>query len=215
MVQDRKNVPHNEEQEPEVNSAPPVDETEDTGAASEPSPVETSAQAPEASGESAAVEGSEQEGASALEEQLAAEKARAEGYLEELKRERASFINYRRRTDQEKLAWARDATATLILNILPVLDDFERARAAIPEEDKGSSWVEGITAIERKLYSTLEPAGLKQIEAVGKEFDPNLHEAVSIEPDSEHEHSTVVEEYRKGYLLGERVLRPSMVKVAQ
>ncbi|MDQ3326994.1 MAG: nucleotide exchange factor GrpE [Chloroflexota bacterium] len=148
-----------------------------------------------------------------LEEQLAHAQERASGYLEELQRERASFINYRRRTELERENWAREANAALIFNVLPVLDDFERARVAIPAEYQESAWVDGLMLVGRKLDSTLELAGLRQIEAVGKPFDPSRHEAVSVQPPDEAESGLVVEEYRKGYMLGDRVLRPSMVRV--
>jgi len=161
------------------------------------------------------IEAAEASAQADLEQQLQQEREKAQGLLDELKRERASFINYRRRIEQEKESWSREATASLIYNLLSVLDDFERAKKAIPEEFKGSPWVEGLLLVERKLFSTLELAGLKPIEAVGKPFDPNIHEAVSTEPVEGVEHGTVVEEYRKGYMLGDRVLRPSMVKVAQ
>ena len=150
-----------------------------------------------------------------LEQQLAAERERSAGYLDELQRERASFINYRRRVEQEREGWGRDATAALVYNLLGVLDDFDRARANIPAEQQGTPWVEGLMLVGRKLHSTLELAGLKEIDAVGKQFDPNLHEAVSSEEVEGQEHGTILEEYRKGYMLGDRVLRPTMVKVAQ
>lgn len=148
-----------------------------------------------------------------LEAQLAQERERSGGYLEELQRERASFINFRRRTEQERESWNRDANAALIFNILPVLDDFERARDAVPEDQKDSPWVDGMLLIGRRLYSTLELAGLRQIEAAGKPFDPSLHEAVSVQPVEDQEAGIVLEELRKGYMLGDRVLRPSMVQV--
>lgn len=150
-----------------------------------------------------------------LEQQLTSERERASGYLEELQRERASFINFRRRVEQEKEGWGREANAALIFNVLPVLDDFERARDAIPAGQQDTPWVDGLMLVGRKLYSTLELSGLKQIDAVGKPFDPSLHEAVAVEEAGDQEHSIVVEEYRKGYTLGDRVLRPSMVKVKQ
>lgn len=157
----------------------------------------------------------EEEQAATPEEQIEAARKQAETYLEELKRERASFINYRRRIEQERQNWTRESNAALIFNILPVLDDFARAQQMVPEDQKDSPWVEGIGAVGRKLYTTLELAGLKEIHAVGEHFDPNLHEAVSMEESPEYEHQTVIEEYRKGYMIGDRVLRPSMVKVAQ
>ena len=149
-----------------------------------------------------------------LQEQLDAERERSAGYLEELQRERASFINFRRRTDQEREGWSREANAALLFNLLSVLDDFERARDAIPMEQQTTPWVEGLMLVGRKLHSTLELAGLRQIEAVGRPFDPSLHEAVAADPSSDAEAGAVLEEYRKGYMLGDRVLRPSMVKVA-
>ncbi|MDQ3856372.1 MAG: nucleotide exchange factor GrpE, partial [Chloroflexota bacterium] len=150
-----------------------------------------------------------------LEVRLTQEQERASGYLEELQRERASFINYRRRMEQERESWGREANAALIFNLLAVLDDFERAKQAIPEDQRSASWVEGLMLVGRKLYSTLELAGVKAIEAVGKPFDPALHEAVAVQEADDVEHGTVLEEFRKGYLLGDRVLRASMVKVAQ
>jgi molecular chaperone GrpE len=147
------------------------------------------------------------------ERQLAAERERSSGYLEELQRERASFINYRRRTEAEREGWSREANSALIFNILPVLDDFERARQTIPADQRDSAWVDGLMLVGRKLLSTLELAGLRPIEADGKPFDPALHEAVSVVPAGDRESGIVLEELRKGYKIGDRVLRPSMVVV--
>ncbi|MDP9382080.1 MAG: nucleotide exchange factor GrpE [Chloroflexota bacterium] len=149
-----------------------------------------------------------------IEAQLQTERERAQGYLEELQRERASFINFRRRTEQEKETWTRDANSALIFNVLPVIDDFERARDNIPTDQQDSAWVDGMMLVGRKLLSTLELAGLRPIEAVGKPFDPTVHEAVSVQPVEGQEAGIVLEEYRKGYKIGDRVLRPSMVKVS-
>lgn len=181
-------------------------ENEDQYGGAAPTEVETSEEAPAPDGA-----GVEQD----IQGELARERERSDGYLEELQRERASFINYRRRMEQEKESWSREANAALIFNILPVLDDFERARGAIPTDQQGSAWVDGLMLVGRKLDSTLELAGLKAIDAVGKPFDPALHEAVSVEEGADGEPQIVVEEYRKGYTLGDRVLRPSMVKVTR
>ncbi len=183
---------------------------------------ETLTQVPESTEDSEALEAQPEEDPTAgseteapLEVRLTQEQERASGYLEELQRERASFINYRRRMEQERESWGREANAALIFNLLAVLDDFERAKQAIPEDQRSASWVEGLMLVGRKLYSTLELAGVKAIEAVGKPFDPALHEAVAVQEADDVEHGTVLEEFRKGYLLGDRVLRASMVKVAQ
>ncbi len=173
----------------------------------EPVPVEETEDGQQAASEEATIP--------TVEQQLTEERGRSAAYLEELQRERASFINFRRRAEQEREQWSREAAAALIYNLLPVLDDFERAREAIPEDQQGSAWVDGILLVGRKLYSTLELAGLRAIDADGKPFDPALHEAVSTAPAEEGESGAVLKELRKGYLLGERVLRPSMVVVAQ
>ncbi|HET9496364.1 MAG TPA: nucleotide exchange factor GrpE [Chloroflexia bacterium] len=142
----------------------------------------------------------------------------ASEYLEALQRERASFINFRRRAEQEKLETAQYATAGLVKKLLPVLDDFDRALASIPEDErKGNKWVEGIELIARKLHGILEQEGVAPIEALGQPFDPNLHEAVAFEDNSgggDHA-DTVSEVFSKGYTMRDRVIRPAMVKVSR
>jgi molecular chaperone GrpE len=140
-------------------------------------------------------------------------------YLEALQRERANFINFRRRTEQERGESAQYANSELLKKLLPVVDDFDRALAAIPEaERKDNRWVEGIELIARKLHTVLEQSGIEPIEALGQPFDPNLHEAVTFEDnatgDGDHV-DTVAEVFAKGYKLRDRVLRPAMVKVTR
>lgn len=137
---------------------------------------------------------------------LAAEKAEAEANLSGWQRERADFLNYKRRVEQEREEVSKSANAGLMLRLLPVLDDFDRALNCIPPELADLSWVEGIGAIERKLRTTLETQGLSPIEAVGKPFDPNEHEAVM---QGEGEENMVVGELQKGYKLYDKVLRPT------
>lgn len=140
-------------------------------------------------------------------------------YLEALQRERAAFINYRRRTDQERGETVAYANASLLKKLLPVVDDFDRALLAIPEHErkgKGSKWVEGIELIARKLHNLLEQEGVEPIEAKDQPFDPNLHEAVAFEEgDGSGHEDTVSEVFSKGYKLRDRVLRPAMVKVTR
>jgi molecular chaperone GrpE len=139
-------------------------------------------------------------------------------YLEALQRERAAFINYRRRTDQERTETVQYATANLLKKLLPIMDDFDRALAAIPEEErKNNKWVAGVELIARKLHNVMEQEGVEAIEAQGQPFDPNLHEAVAFEDNASggnHE-DTVSEVFSKGYKLRDRVLRPAMVKVTR
>jgi molecular chaperone GrpE len=144
-------------------------------------------------------------------EALAAEK---EQQLAAWQRTQADFANFRRRTEQERSELVRMAEAGLIREVLPVLDDLDRALDGLPPELKGLTWVEGVFFIERKLRAALELHGLKPIEALGKEFDPYEHEAVIRDGDPS-EATFVTGELQKGYRLHDRVLRPTLVKVGK
>ncbi len=146
------------------------------------------------------------------EEALAEEKKRAEEYLANWQRAQADFINYKRRAEQERLEFNNYANANLVLSILPVLDDLERAIKAIPEEFNKHDWVEGIKLVERKFKTTLEGQGVKPILALGMAFDPKLHEAIRHEKGKE---GMVIAEYQKGYTLNGKLLRPSHVAVGK
>lgn len=145
-----------------------------------------------------------------LKKALVEERAKAESHLDNWKRARADFVNYRRRSDQEKEEMGRFANSVLILNLLPVLDDLERALGSVPPRLVKLPWVEGIKLIERKFHDVLEAQGVTPIKAKGKPFDPNLHEAAMR---SEGREGIVVKELQKGYKLHDRVLRPSKVAV--
>ena len=147
-----------------------------------------------------------------LKEALSEEKAKAESYLANWQRAQADFINFKRRAEQERSETIDFANSTLILNLLPVLDDLERALDNVSEKLAGLTWVDGIVLIYRKLKAILEGHGLTEIRAVGEPFDPNLHEAVLY---GEGEEGKVIEELQKGYKLRDRVLRPTMVKVGK
>ncbi len=145
-----------------------------------------------------------------LKQALAEEKKKNQEYLANWQRAQADLINYKRRSEQERLEFNRFANASLILSLLPVLDDLELALSSIPSKSVSNSWVEGIRLVERKFKSALEAHGVKPIKALGEPFDPNFHEAVRQEKGKE---GAVVEVMQKGYLLGDRVLRPSKVVV--
>ncbi len=146
----------------------------------------------------------------ALKLQLAEEKKKAEDYLASWQRAQADFINYKRRVEQEREEFNKFANSHLILSILPVIDDLERALDSIPPEYAELDWVEGIRLIERKFKAILEAQGLKPIKAVGEPFDPNLHEAVKQDKGKE---GVVIGEFQKGYLLNDKLLRPTKVVV--
>lgn len=149
---------------------------------------------------------------SSLAEQLEQERARTTEYLDQAQRARAELINYRRRTEQEMQMIRRFAAEHVISRLLPVMDDFHRANDAVPAEERENPWVQGMRLIERKMWSILESEGVQPIEAVGKPFDPSVHEAVSSDSDGG---DTVVEEFQKGYTLHDRIIRPAMVKVGR
>jgi len=147
-----------------------------------------------------------------LENQLAASKAQAAEYKDGWQRSVAEFQNYRKRVEAEKAETYQTAVGSIIKRYLPVLDDMERAMQARPA---GLAWAEGVELICRKLESILEAEGLKRIEAEGQKFDPNFHEAIAQEPAEGVESGMVIAVVRNGYMLGERVIRPAMVRVAQ
>jgi molecular chaperone GrpE len=149
----------------------------------------------------------------ALERELAETRARAEEHLYNWQRSAADFSNYKRRTDEERAVASQFSQALLIGKLLGVLDDFDRALESVPA-DARDPWIEGVQLVERKLRGVLESEGVTPIEAVGRPFDPNLHEAVVHEETADHPDNHVIGEVQRGYLLHDRVLRPSLVRVA-
>jgi molecular chaperone GrpE len=147
-----------------------------------------------------------------LREALAEEKGRAQDYLGNWQRAQADFMNFKRRTEQERSEAIKFANAVLVENLLAVLDDLERALENVSAKLAGLTWVDGIALIYRKLRAILEGHGLTEIKALGEAFDPNVHEAVLY---GEGEDGEVVEELQKGYKLYDRVIRPTMVKVGK
>ena len=146
----------------------------------------------------------------ALNQALAEEKARAESNLAGWQRVQADFINYKRRVEQEIQEIGKLANANLVLNLLPILDDLERALASVPDDLAEVSWVDGIRLIDRKLRGALEAMGLSRIEAIGEPFDPNIHEAVM---QAKGKEGIVVEELEKGYMFQDKIIRPTKVVV--
>ena len=131
-----------------------------------------------------------------------------------VKRQMAEFDNFRKRTEKEKTQMFETGAKNIIEKILPVVDNFERGLATIPEEEKGNAFAEGMEKIYKQMITVLEEAGVTVIEAVGQEFDPNLHNAVMHIDDEEVGENIVVEEFQKGYKYRDSVVRHSMVKVA-
>jgi len=148
----------------------------------------------------------------ALKKQLDENQAQTAEYKDGWQRAVADFQNYRKRVERENGEVYQNAVAGIIKRYLPILDDLERALQSRPDD---RAWVEGIELIYRKLQAILEAESLKRIEAEGQMFDPNLHEAISQEPAEGYESGQVIAIVQNGYMLGKRVIRPAMVRVAQ
>jgi molecular chaperone GrpE len=146
------------------------------------------------------------------EEQLSRAKEDAQKYLANWQRAEADFSNYKKRTEQERDELRRFGNVSLIINLLPVIDDFERAFGSLDANLAGLSWFDGIILIYRKLQQLLENAGVRPIEADGQAFDPRLHEAVA---HVDGEEGKVVSVVQRGYKMHDRVLRPAMVVVGK
>ena len=137
-----------------------------------------------------------------------------EELTDRLTRQMAEFDNFRKRTEKEKSQMYEIGAKDIIEKILPVVDNFERGIAAVPEEEKSNPFAEGMEKIYKQLMTTLEEIGVKPIEAVGQEFDPDFHNAVMHVEDEEVGENIITEEFQKGYLYRDSVVRHSMVKVA-
>ncbi|MFL1674325.1 nucleotide exchange factor GrpE [Paenibacillus dendritiformis] len=164
-----------------------------------------------------AAETSEAEGKAAEEAQgaeLKEARAQAEELQQRLLRAQADFDNFRRRTVKEKEELAQYASSKLVTELLPVLDNFERALAAAQTGSEEQSFVKGVDMIFRQFTQVLEQEGVKAMNAVGEPFNPEFHQAIMQVESEEHEEGIVVEEVQKGYMLKDRVLRPAMVKVS-
>lgn len=194
----------------------------------EPDLPSSSAQATEADGAEQQVKGGaaketggdEEAGAPAEDEvatlQQALEEARAKEaeYLDGWQRARAELSNARKRFQREREQAYSNAKGDVLIQLLPIVDDFERAIDTLPENLSNLTWTEGVALIQRKLQLLLDQAGVTPIEAVGQEFDPFLHQAVTHEPSETVPAGQVIAEMQKGYQAGDRVLRPSVVRVS-
>ena len=161
-------------------------------------------------GESATAAQPDRAGAGSAADELAQEREKAEAYHRNWQRAAADLINYKRRVEQERQEQARLANAALVINLLPVFDDLDRAVATVDSTLAGLNWVQGVVAIQRKFANLMEAMGVSEVPAEGQAFDPNLHEAVGRQPGPEN---TCIHVVQKGYALGDKVIRPAMVVV--
>jgi molecular chaperone GrpE len=136
-------------------------------------------------------------------------------YYDRLLRKTAEFDNYRKRIDRERQQLSEAAAADLLKELLPLVDDMERAIKADAGGEAGEAIRRGVELIHRQLVDTLRKRGVTPIEALGSDFDPHVHMAVAYEPAEGRRDGEVIEEFSRGYRLGDRLLRPAMVKVAK
>lgn len=146
--------------------------------------------------------------------QLAAVEAQAAEYLDSLQRERATFMNYKKRVERERAEQRRLIEGDLLLRLLPVLDDFYRAMDAVPESEQ-DGWYSGVALILKKLERYLADVGVTEIDALGTPFNPQYHEAIGVDTGSDAPSDTVTMVLQRGYMHGDRVLRPALVRVAE
>jgi molecular chaperone GrpE len=165
----------------------------------------------------AAVSDADADLVSDLQEQIGAERTRADDLKQQVLRAQADFANYRRRIEQEREQQSRLASWAVVRDIVPILDNIDLTLANMPEEVRGLPWTSGLLLVDRQLRATLEKQGLKpiEIEPVGTLFNPTLHEAIMHEESSTHADNEIIAELRRGYLLHDKVVRPTLVKVAK
>jgi molecular chaperone GrpE len=151
-----------------------------------------------------------------LEAELEQSKTQAAENLDGWQRSRAEFANYKRRVEAERTDLVASAGAEALKRVLPAVDDFERAMQTLPADLKDHPWISGVLLVQRKLNSALEQSGVTPIVVKpGDTFDPNLHEAVTHEDSDQVASEQIISEVQRGYKLGDRVLRPTMVRVAR
>ncbi len=213
-MKDRENLEQEENPslvQPEVPDSK-AEEAEAESKAAEPDAGEAAPEADEAAQKDAASEKEEKKGFFSKKKDKRDEQI--EELTDRLKRNMAEFDNYRKRTEKEKAAMYEVGARSVIEKLLPIVDNFERGLAAVPEEEAKSAFAEGMDKIYKQVLKMLEDMGVKPIEAVGQPFDPNFHNAVMHVEDERLGENVVAEEFQKGYLYRDSVVRHSMVKVA-
>ncbi|MFN8375554.1 MAG: nucleotide exchange factor GrpE [Anaerolineae bacterium] len=151
----------------------------------------------------------------ALQKQLAEAKAESQRYMEGWQRERADFANYKRRIERETKEASANASINMLLSLLPIIDDFELAMGSIPQELQENPWLSGVQLVQRKFQKLLDENNVTVIDPVGEIFDAMRHEAIASDDSTDQESGTITVTLQKGYLAGDKVLRPARVKVAK
>jgi len=171
--------------------------------------AETTAAAPEQESQTANAEAT----AEASSETVEKLQAQAKEYLEGWQRARAEFANYKKRVERDMKDTYQNAAGDVLKGVLPIIDDFDRALANVPEDLNGNSWVNGVSMIQKKLLKLLDDNGVTQFDPVGQPFDPNQHQAIGTDEVDGVASGVVTKTEQKGYAMGEQILRPALVRV--
>lgn len=150
-----------------------------------------------------------------LQQELEEQRKKSAEFSDGWQRERAEFNNYKKRVERDQVLQRQATTGTVIKKYLVVLDDMERALKARPQDAAATTWADGIELIYRKLQGILESEGVSRIPAEKESFDPTRHEAITHEDSPDHESNAIIEVVQQGYIIGEKVLRPALVRVAK
>lgn len=150
-----------------------------------------------------------------LQQQIEEANTKSNEYLEGWQRARAEFANYKKRMEREQSEAYQRAVGSITKRYLDVVDDLDRALQNRPQEGEGAAWANGIELIYRKLLVAMENDGIKVMNTDGADFDPNFHEAITSEDSDQHQSGQIIGVLQKGYLIGDRVLRPALVRVAR
>ncbi|HVN53317.1 MAG TPA: nucleotide exchange factor GrpE [Anaerolineaceae bacterium] len=151
----------------------------------------------------------------AMQNELAQAQRKADEFFDGWQRERADFSNYKRRVEREQSQMTQNITGNVARQYLAILDDLERALKTRPTSGEGAAWADGIELIVRKFQGILESQGIQRMDAENEMFDPARHEAISHEDSPDHQSGQIIEVVQPGYLMGDRVLRPALVRVAR
>lgn len=189
-------------------STPEQPVTPESSTGSEPTlPVEKA--------ENTATMQNQQEAITSLEQQLSESQAKVTEYLSGWQRALAEFSNYKKRQERDQAQTYLNTVGAVAKKYLEIVDDLDRALKTRPQDGEGAVWANGIELIYHKLNTILESEGVKKMETQGMFFDPNLHEAISLEDNQEYQSGQIIEVVKHGYLIGDRVLRPALVRVAK
>lgn len=213
MKKSDKHDDEKEKQPPAEAESNPAEENQASHDGSTPAPESESEAAPETAQEP--LVGLTMAEYNELQDKITQSEQKGKEYFEGWQRERADFLNYRKRVDRENSQLHQNLTGQIIKKYLVIVDDLDRALKARPTQGEGAVWADGIELIYRKLSTILDGEGVKIIPADGAMFDPSLHEAISNEDSPDHQSGQVIEVLQKGYTINERVLRPALVRVAR